>query len=112
MGIMASLMDYYQASGPSGAFTQAGINQQAGEVSEDAGLAQTLMKRQFESRTLPDLINNQASRGAFHSSATSNALNRATEDYTGESADVSRLLQRELAGLSRNRILAGLGVAI
>jgi len=109
---MASLLDYYQPSGPSGAFAQAGINAQAGEVSEDAGLSQTLMKRQFETRTLPDLVNRQAGRGAFFSSASSNALNRAGEDYVTESSDVSRLLQRSLAGLSRQRILAGLGVSI
>lgn len=105
-------MDYYKASGPSSAFAQAGINQQAGEVSEDAGLAQTLMKRQFDTRTLPDIVNGQAARGAFYSSSTVNALDRAKEDYVTESADVSRMLGRQLAGLSRQRILAGLGVSI
>jgi len=109
---MASLLDYYQPTGPSSAFTQADINARAGEQAEDAGLSQTLLKRQFETRTLPDLVNRQAGRGAFFSSASSNALNRAGEDYVTESADVSRLLQRSLANLSRNRILAGLGVSI
>lgn len=110
---MASLMDFYRpaSSAPNG-LAESGTVTNAGYAAEDAGLRQSLAKRQFESRTLPDLVNRQASRGAYHSSATGNALDRAREDYTVDQADTSRMLQRTMADLSRRRILAAIGVQV
>lgn len=110
---MASLLDYYTPpSSTPPAFMQEGINRQAGYAGEDAGLKQTLAKRQFENRTMPDLVNRQASRGAFHSGSTGVLADRAKENYLTDQGDTSRLLQRTMADLSRNRILASIGVAI
>lgn len=108
---MPSLQELYQP-GPSQALIQEGVNRQAGYAAEDAGLKQTLLKRNFETRTLPDLVNRQAGRGAFFSSATGNHADRAREDYVTEAGDTTRLLQRSLADLSRKRILGALGVSV
>lgn len=110
---MASLQDLYQpaTAAPTG-LSESNLTASAGYAAEDSGLKQALSKRQFENRTLPDLVNRQAARGAYHSSATGNVLDRAREDYSTEQADVSRLLQRTMADLSRRRILAAIGVQV
>lgn len=110
---MASLSDLYSApSATPQAITEFGINRQAGYAAEDTGLRQGLLKRAFETRTLPDLVDRQAGRGAFFSSATTQFADRAKEDYSVEQADSQRLLQRTMADLASKRIMASLGVSV
>ncbi len=110
---MASLADLYSpaSSSPNG-LAESGTTVAAGYAAEDAGLKQSLLKRQFEGRTLPDIANSQAAKGAWHSSATQNAMDRSREDYVTDQSDTTRMLQRTMADLSRRRILASIGVQV
>lgn len=110
---MASLTDLYAPpSATPGAFIQAGLNQSAANASEDAGLSMARMRRQFETRTLPDIADSFASSGSFFSGATGLAADRAKESYANDSGDIERLLNRHLADLSRQRVLASMGISI
>lgn len=110
---MASLASLYQPapSQPIG-LAESGTAVNAGYAAEDAGLKQSLLKRQFEGRTLPDIASSQAARGAYHSGATRQMMDRSREDYVSDQSDTTRLLQRTMADLSRRRILAAIGVQV
>lgn len=110
---MASLADFYQPpSTTPQAFIDASTNQQSGDATANAGLQMSLAQRQYETRTLPDFVNSQAARGAFYSGATVRGLNRAEEDYTTQQGQTQLALSQTLATLSRNRILASLGISV
>lgn len=110
---MPSLMDFYQPiSSVPQQFRTGEINVRAGEAAVEGGLQQTRMKRNFETRTLPDLVNREAAKGTFYSGMAGVRADQAKEDYLDRSGDVSRQLQSHLAELARQRIYAALGVSI
>lgn len=109
---MASLLDFYRPAAVTPQFQLAEIGVQGGYATEDAGISQSRMKRNFETRTLPSLVNREAAKGSFYSGGAGVRADQAREDYLNESGDVSRMLQRKLADLSRQRVYATLGVSV
>lgn len=108
---MASLNDF-MSSGPSPALTEESLLNKAGNASVDYGINASLLQRNYETRTLPDIVNRQAGRAAFFSSATGEFGDRAKEDYLTQQGQNDLSLQRTMADLTRSRILAQLGVSI
>lgn len=108
---MASLADLY-APGANAPSTLADTNIQAADARTDAGLAQSRLLRGFATRSLPDLVSRYAARGTFYGGQAGAAGDRLKEDVTNQYGDIQRLLDRQLAGLRRQGILAATGVSI
>lgn len=93
-------------------FPQADQRIQGSELRNNRALEEALAQRRFSTRTIPDFINSQAARGAFHTGATSRGVSRAAEDFaTGESA-AHWETAGGLADILRNQFLIGLGVRL
>jgi hypothetical protein len=93
-------------------FTLANLNQQQTDVTTDAGLQQSRMIRNFSQYNLPDLVNNQAAKGAFASSATHDKADRLRQFANDDYGDSVLRTGRTVAGLATNGILAAGGIQL
>jgi hypothetical protein len=97
---MASLLDLYQSSGPPQSWGQADINLQTGALNTQAGEQVRRLNRNFSQYDLPDLVNSQAARGAFYSSATTNKTNRLQTAQNEAVGDIGSQLGFRLSDLA------------
>lgn len=109
---MASLADFYQGGLQSPQFAIAELNAQGTDASTNAGVTTARMQRQYETRTLPQLVNREASKGSFYSGNAGVRADQAKEDYLNASGDVTRQLNQTLSQLARQRLYAQLGVTV
>lgn len=108
---MAALTDFYTPGvNAPGAF--ADLNIQASDARTDAGLSQSRLMRNFSERSLPDLVNRYAARGTFYGGQAGVAGDRLKEDVGNQYGDIQRALDRQLAHLRRQGVLAATGVNI
>lgn len=108
---MASLTDLY-APGANAPAALAGLDLQASDARTDAGLSQSRLLRNYSDRNLPDLVNRYAARGTFYGGQAGVAADRLKEDTGNQYGDIQRLLDRQLANLRRQGILAATGVTL
>lgn len=108
---MATLSDFYQPAAVSPQFQVAEYNAQGTDATTNAGLTQSRLKNQFENRTLPQLVNNEAAKGTFLSGGAGVRADQSREDYQNASGDVGLQLRQTLADLARRRLYATLGVS-
>lgn len=107
---MASLYDYYQAPNQSPfQFDLANNALSASDATTDAGLAQYQTLHNYATRSLPDMVNAYSSRGTVRSGWAGVMADRLKEDTGNQLAQTQMALQRQLAGLSRNSVLATMG---
>lgn len=108
---MASLADFYN---PTASFTPtiADIEMQSSDARNDAALAQSRNTDQYQKRMLPDLVNHYAARGTFYGGQAGVAADRLKDDVATQNGDIQRMLDRNLAALRRQGILAATGVAL
>jgi hypothetical protein len=110
---MASLADYYKPpAAPNTAALQSAINLTASDARVDAGLAQSRLKSAYATRALPDLVNRYAARGTFSGGQARLQADRLKQDVANEQGDIQRQLNRTLATLRRQGVLATTGIGI
>lgn len=109
---MASLTDFYQPAAVSPQFATYELNAQGTDLTTNAGLAQKRLKDLYENRTLPGLVNREASKGSFYSGNAGVRGDEVRQDYQNASGDISLNLRQSLADLSRRRLYAQLGVSV
>jgi hypothetical protein len=93
-------------------FGQATERLRGGELRNNRALQAALARRLYETRTIPDILNNQASRGSFYSGATTNKVSRAAEDFTTTEGMAELATSTGLADILRNQFLIGLGIQL
>lgn len=108
---MPSLSDFYAPAAVAPQFAVAEYNAQGTDLTVNAGLSQDRMKRAYETRTLPSLVNREAAKGTFQSGGAGVRADQAKEDYQNASGDVGLQLRQSLADLARRRLYATLGVS-
>lgn len=109
---MASLMDFYQApQGQALPFQQADLSLSGSDARQDAGLAQSRTLRNA-GWAQTDLVNSESARGTARSGWAGIRSDRVKQQYGDEYGDVQRTLDKQLAGLRRAGVLAGIGVTI
>lgn len=101
---MASLLDLYQSSAPPQSWGMADINLQEASIGAEAGTQSARLKRNFTQYDLPDLMNSQAARGAFYSSATQNKSSRLQTGFDESQDDITRQLGFRLADLGTRKV--------
>lgn len=106
---MASLSSVYGDSIGSVAGQIGGLVGDDAESTADNQLNKQRLWGRFQSRTLPDLVNRQASRGVFHSTPSARMQYQAMEDAQDTSSDIDRLWARQRAQLARQRVMAATG---
>lgn len=110
---MPSLSDYYTPSSNTALpFTLANNALEGSDATTDAGLAQSRLLRNYGTRQLPDLVNRYSSRGTARSGWAGVMADRLKEDTGNQYGDIQRQLDRTLAGLRRNGVLATTGVTL
>lgn len=108
---MASLSSYYSTQGNAvGDIMNA--DQQGSDARTDAGLQQSRLLSRFSQRTLPDMRDRFASRGTLYGGQFGVQGDRAKEDTANQYGDVQRMLDRQLANLRRQGIMAATGVML
>lgn len=108
---MASLADMYRSQ--SGTIpTISGVLDQESDLQTDAGLQVSRIGQQFAERTLPGIVNSAAARGSLYGGQVGVRADTAKGSAAEQSADIQRLLARQLANLRRQGILAATGVGL
>lgn len=97
---MASLLDLYQSSGSPQSWGQADINLMTGSLNTQAGEQTRRLNRNFADYDLPDLMNNQAARGAFMSGATGRKAGRLQTAQNEAVGDIGNQLGFKLSDLA------------
>lgn len=109
---MANLQSFYQApAGVALPFQLGQIQQNEAQSREDAGLTQNRLGVQY-GRTLTGLVNDASSKGTARGGQVGVRGDQAREDFNYQNSDVQRLLNRHLADLQYNRIMATLGTTL
>lgn len=87
-------------------------NLNASDATADAGLQQSRALRQWSTQTLPSMVNAASSRGSVRSGWTGLRSDWAKEGVANQVGDIQQQLQRYLAGIRRQGVLATTGVAL
>lgn len=106
---MANALDFNTLN-PTPQFGAAQAQMQAGQLSADAGAQQARLKDIYETRTVPDLYNQEGAQGNLYSGGAGVALDRQKSDYAYQSGSITRGLQANLANLAQQRLYSFLGV--
>lgn len=107
---MASFADLYQADqGTPLGFSLAGINDQMGDARTDAGLQKSQNSLMY-SRALTNLTNDYSAKGTARGGMAGVAGDQLGQDYAYGQGSTDMMLNRTLANLSRNKILATYGL--
>lgn len=102
---MASLLDLYQ--NPGGApmsWQMAPLQQNEAQIGAELGEGMRRLQRNFSEYDLPDLVNSQAARGAFFSSATQNKAKRLQTGMVEGGADMTRRAGISLGDLAQRKV--------
>lgn len=110
---MASLDSLFSGgdSAPSG-FRLASLGTQASDLTEDAGIAQHRLLRNFGQFDLPDLTSRYASRGTFHSGMAGKAADKLRLGVSDQFGDLERRKSRGLSDIMTNSLLALTGYSV
>lgn len=108
---MASLSDIYAPTG-NAPLAIANNDLEAGQASEDAGIGQQRLLRNFSERQLPSLVNANAARGTFYGGQIGVQTDQLKQDVGDQYGDIQRRLNATLANLRRNSVLASMGIAL
>lgn len=106
---MASLLDLYNSGGTNAPWALADIGLRETQLNTEAGEQIRRIGRNFSEYDLPDLVNSQAARGAFHSSATRNKTQRLQTARDESVGDIGRNLGFSLSDLANKRVAATTG---
>lgn len=101
---MASLLDLYQSSGPPQSWGLADIGLQESALNTEGGVQTQRLNRNFTQYDLPDLVNQQAARGAFYSGATQNKVGRLQTAENEAVGDIGRQLGFRLSDLANKKV--------
>lgn len=105
---MADLQTVFGTPPPAG-FTLAETDVQSTLSNSQANIGRERVLRNFGKFNLPDLLSSQASRGAFHSSATRNKHDKLTTAAGDQLSDIEFGLANTQAQLASNALLAQTG---
>ena len=111
MAALSDLSSVFSQAPPSG-FTLANLGLQGDLSTSQAKIGQKRAVRNFSDRFLPDLIGNQAARGAYNSSATEKKVRRGGEDFGDTLSDLATQGATGQAGLALNALLAQTGISL
>lgn len=111
MPSLGDLSSVFNQAPPSG-FTLAGLGLQGDLSAQEAQIGQKRATRNFSKRYLPDLVGNQAARGAYNSSATVTKVRRGTKDYLDTLSDLASQGARGQSQLAVNALLAQTGIQV
>lgn len=111
MASLADLGSVFNQAAPTG-FTLAGLGLQGDLSAQEAQVGQQRSVRNFGERALPGLINSQAARGAYDTSATVNKATQLTEDFGDTLSDLAARGANAQAGLAVNSLLAQTGIRL
>lgn len=111
---MASLSDLsgvFNQQAPTG-FSLAQLGIQGGLMASEAGVQSDRAERDFGQRYLPDLLSNQAARGAYQTGATRVKATRAFENFGDLASDLAARGAQGQSQLATNALLAQTGISI
>jgi len=109
---MASLQDFYSAPGGSPLPIQLQqLQQNEAQSREDSGLTKNRLGVMY-GRGLTNITNAASARGTVRGGQVGVRADQAREDFNYQNSDVDRLLNRHLADLQYNRIMATLGTTL
>lgn len=97
-------MDLYQTTGQPMSWGMADIGLRETTAGAAAGTQSARLQRDFTQYDLPDLVNNQAARGAFQSSATQRKAGRLQTAHDEGQDDITRGLGFTLADLANRKV--------
>jgi hypothetical protein len=112
---VASLSDlaaFYAPPARESGFKMADIELATNLINNQAGVSNERILRNFGQFDLPDMLGSQASRGAFHSSATEDKRRRLQVGAGDQLADVELGLAEAKANLATNGLLAQTGISL
>lgn len=105
--LMASLSQWqqntFQQQSPM-SWQLAPILQQEAMIGANLGESTRRLQRDFTQYDLPDLVSNQAARGAFHSGATRRKTGRLYDSMVESGGDLARNAAYSLAGLGQRKV--------
>ncbi len=109
---MGAISDMYnsQISNVPGTFANIGLSRS--DAGTDAGLAQSRLLRNYSTRQLPGIVNSNAARGTFYGGSAGVEADQAKEDTANQFGDIQQQLNRQLANLRRQGILAATGMVL
>jgi hypothetical protein len=115
--VSSSASDFLSTSTPSqplawqlmGMTPQYRLNETAPNLTQDSSIASTRALQDYQQRTVPDLVNQSAAMGNFGSSGAANKLQRSLVDYRRNQNDISRMFNRQMASIAKNKIMATMG---
>lgn len=115
---MASLSDFLQAPGGTPLATQFStmtpqyrLNETGPNLQEDASIASTRSLQDFQQRTIPQLASQGAAMGQTGSSGLQTRADFANTDMNRAQSDIYRMLGRNTANISKQKVLATMGMA-
>lgn len=109
---MASLSEFYRPPQTPQALTLGSGALAASDATADAGLQQSRALRQWSTQALPSMVNAASSRGTSRAGWTGLRSDWAKEGVSNQVGDIQQQLNRYLAGLRRQGVLATTGVAM
>lgn len=85
------------------------VNETAPALQEDAGIATSRALQDYSTRALPDMMNQGAAAGQTGSSGLRNRADRLTQDVGRNVTDIQRMLNRNLASIAQQKVMATMG---
>jgi hypothetical protein len=87
------------------------LNDTGPNLQEDASVASTRSLQDYRQRTLPNLANQGAALGQTGSSGLQTRAENASTDMNRAQSDIYRMLGRNTANISKQKVLATMGMA-
>ena len=109
---MGSISDFYTTQGGNVPGALANIGMSRSDAGIDAGLAQSRLLSNYSTRQLPGVVNSNAARGTFYGGSAGVEADRLKEDVGNQYVDIQQQLNRHLANLRRQGVLAATGMVL
>lgn len=109
---MASLSDFAPAPSTPIGFTLGDLDLQGSNDRVDAGLAQSRALRDYSQTTLPGIVNDAAAKGTFYGGQVGVRGDKAKQAVSDQVGDITMQLNRQLASLRRQGVLAASGISL
>lgn len=112
MASLAELSQVYAPSGREAGFSLADIELQSQYGKNTAAISSERLLRNYNQFDLPALLGQQAARGAFRSSATTNKRTQMAAGVGDQLSDIQFALANQQARLASNALLAQTGISL
>lgn len=109
---MATLANLTAAPATPLGFTLGNLDITGSNDRVDAGLAQSRLLRDYAQQTLPGIVNDAAAKGTFYGGQVGVRADQAKQGVADQSGDITMQLNRSLAALRRQGVLAASGVSL